>query len=381
MEILSTYSLTLLLIIIFAFMLSFTNITKHKYLFIFLITLLLSVLALFYDPITAFNKGNYTDLYRFYQTLDSIKGLPFNNNVVIFQEYNNIPVMKILLFLISRIGVNTLLPFISCFIFYGLFGIFLIKVCEKYNVSSRVLGLSFLIFICLFNFKMVISNIRCPIGSAIFMLTLYYDLLKNKKSKFYFLGYLVCCGIHPIFILFTVLRMLLMLSNRFTDKIFYLCIFIYNFFINYLLDFIGKFTGIELFEYLSMKIDFYMNSWDINSNEPLILFSGILQIIVLIYFMYIVKNKIKKKSAEENIYKVSIAFTLFTISSYWNFVIFQRCTWLLLFFLVYWYVYLKSLNLTKKNSTILVYDIVMLLLVIFYMTSYFLTYQYGVLTF
>ena len=130
-----------------------------------------------------------------------------------------------------------------------------------------------------------------------------------------------------------------------------------------------------------MKIDYYLNFWNGNSTEPLIIFFGILYIIVLIYFMFIVRKKIKKFSAEEKIYKISTAFVLLAISSFWNIVIFQRCTWLLIFFILYWYLYLKSEKKNKSSNIIFVYDIVMCILTCLSLILYFFTYQYGILTF
>ena len=101
MTVFSTYAIVLLSLLIIIFLLCFTKLTKNKYLFVLLITIALSVLAFFHDPITARSNGDYTDLYRFYKTLDLIKGHPFNNNISIFQEYNNLIIMKIFFLLHS----------------------------------------------------------------------------------------------------------------------------------------------------------------------------------------------------------------------------------------------------------------------------------------
>ena len=381
MGIKSTYSLTLLLLIILIFMLSCTNLTRHKYLYIFIVTILLSILGYFFNPIVAYNNGNYTDLVRFFQTMDVIKGANFNNNITIYQEYNYIPIMKLLLYIISQIGIKQLLPFISSFIFYGSFGLFIVKISEKYNVSNRMMGLAFFYFICLFNFKMVITNIRCPIGNAIFMLTLYYDFFTSTKKKLCMIGYLICCAIHPIFILFTLLRLVFNLSNRITSKIFYMFILVYSLLINYAFEFMSKLTNIELFNYLSIKMNYYINFWNEKYSEPLILLTGVIQIIVLIYFLAIAKKYIVKNSREDSFYRITMAFVILAIGSLWNFVTFQRCTWILIFFIIYWFIYLKSIKIQVSRASITIYDIVMILLITFSLTSYFFTYQYNVLTF
>lgn len=381
MGIKSTYSLILLILFVFIFMLSCTNLTKHKYLYIFIVTILLSILGSFFNPIAAYRNGDYTDLVRFFQTLDAIKGASFNNNITIYQEYNNFPVMKLLLYIISQTGIKQLLPFISSFIFYGSFGIFIAKISERYNVPSKTMGLAFFSFICLFNFKMVISNIRCPIGDAIFMLTLYYDFFTSSKKKWCIIGYLISCAIHPIFILFTLLRLIFNLSNRVTSKLFYVFILSYSWFINYAFEFIGKLTNIELFSYLSTKMDYYISVGNTRYNEPLIFFTGAIQIIVLIYFLKLAKKYIVKASKEDSFYHVTLTFLILAIGSSWNFVIFQRCTWILVFFIIHWFIYLKSIKIQKEKFTIAIYDIVMFALIAFSLISYFFTYQYNVLTF
>ena len=377
----STYSLILLILFIFIFMLSCTNLTKHKYLYIFIVTILLSILGSFFNPIAAYRNGDYTDLVRFFQTLDAIKGASFNNNIIIYQEYDNTLAMKILLYIISQTGIKQLLPFISSFIFYGSFGIFIAKISERYNVPSKTMGLAFFSFICLFNFKMVISNIRCPIGDAIFMLTLYYDFFTSSKKKWCIIGYLIVCAIHPLFILFTLLRLILNLSNRVTSKLLYIFILSYSLFINYALEFMGKLTNIELFNYLSMKMDYYINFGNIKYNEPIVYFTGAVQIIVLIYFLKIAKKYISKASQENTFYHITVAFAILAVGSSWNFVTFQRCTWILIFFIIYWFIYLKSIKVQKSKFSVAIYDIVMFALIAFSLISYFFTYQYNVLTF
>ena len=243
------------------------------------------------------------------------------------------------------------------------------------------MGLSYFIFIVLFNYKMVISNIRCPIGDSIFVLTLYFDLLSEKRRKKYLLGYLICCGIHPIFFLFVLIRFLFILKNRITDKLFYILILLYSLFINVFLEFLGNIMNIELFRYMSMKLDFYKNSWNIKSNEPLIIITGIIQIIILIILLLKIKKRIDKNSSEEKFFKINVAYIILAISSAWNFVAFQRCTWLLVFFIVIWYMYGKSFECKKSKFSITIYDIVIYMLVIFSFVSYFFTYQYNVLTF
>lgn len=377
----SMYAFVLLLILIIAFVLSFTTITKYKYFYVIIITVLLSVLAFFFNPVAALENGNYTDLYRFFKTLDAIKGLPFDNSIPIFQEYNNIPVMKVVLFLISRVQINQLLPFMACLIFYGLTGVFIVKISMIYEISSKMVSLAFLIFVCVFNYKMVITNIRCPIGEVIFILTLYYDILKKPKSKLYLLGYLICWGIHPIFLLFTVLRVLLLLMNKVTDKILYIIVLVYALFIASFIELINSFSSIEFFGYISMKLDYYVNSWNTESNEWLLVMTAVLQSVVLDFFIIILRKKIEKNSVEEKFYKLTIIFTLFSIGSYWNFVVFQRVTWFLLFLILYWYIYMKGLGTKKRRYVVQLSDLAILLLVVLSLISYFFTYQYNVLTF
>ena len=128
-------------------------------------------------------------------------------------------------------------------------------------------------------------------------------------------------------------------------------------------------------------MDYYTNFWNTKSNEPLILLTGIIQIIVLIYFLFISKKSIDEKSQEKKFYNITVAFVILAIGSSWNFVTFQRCTWLLIFFIIYWFIYLKSLKDSKANLSLAIYDFVMIILILFSLGSYFFTYQYNVLTF
>ena len=158
-------------------------------------------------------------------------------------------------------------------------------------------------------------------------------------------------------------------------------ILVYSLLINYAFEFMSKLTNIELFNYLSIKMNYYINFWNEKYSEPLILLTGVIQIIVLIYFLAIAKKYIVKNSREDSFYRITMAFVILAIGSLWNFVTFQRCTWILIFFIIYWFIYLKSIKIQVSRASITIYDIVMILLITFSLTSYFFTYQYNVLTF
>ncbi len=377
----SLYALVLLVTFIIIFILSNTKITSKKTLYILIVSLLLSILAYNFNPIRAYNRGNYTDLYRFYKTMDSIRGLRFNNNVTIFKEYNNIFVMKILIYIISNLNNNSLLPFISCFIFYFISGQFIRKICDRYNFSPQKMGLTYFMFICLFNYIMVISNIRCPIASAIFAYTIYYDLTTKHKNKIYLLGYLICCGIHPLFIIFLLFRILIFITNKFTEKILYIIIFFYSSLITPLLNLLNKMTNVSYFDFLSMKTNIYFNSWDKSSNDKIIILTGIIQIIILVYFIINLWKKEKLDDGEYKLFKVTLCFLFFNVGSLFNFVIFQRTTWMLLFFIIFWFLQGEKDYKKKKKFSLSSYELIMIIFSTFCLATYFLTYQYNVLTF
>lgn len=386
MKSLLSFSFCLLITFVIIFILTFSSFTKKRKLFILMITLLLSILAFFYNPIRAYNNGNYTDLYRFFVTMDAYRLVPFNNNVSLLQEYNNIPVMKVLIFIISRTGINNLLPFISCFLVYGIMGFIIYKISKKYDISPKVMGSSFFIFICLFNYTMVISNIRMPIGLSILFLTFYYDIFVKGKRSFYYLGYLLCCLIHPVFYIFVFLRILLLFVNKFTNKIIYFMILICSMFMGHLINILSKFTNLYFFEYIYSKLDLYFNIWNGNNYSFLVVFPAVLNLIVLCYFLFLSKKYIKKDSSEKKFYNLSLIFLLFTIGSYSNYIFFQRFSWIIIYFIIYWYMFLKSYSLSTQNNSstklsIPLYNLVIIGIVIVNLVLYFLTYQYNILTF
>ena len=92
---------------------------------------------------SVFTNGNYTDLYRFYQDIKAFQLYGFNADKSYFYTgYNNVPVVKLLIYLISLIGINGLLPLFTSAIVYGTTGKILSTMINKkihYKSSGIVL--------------------------------------------------------------------------------------------------------------------------------------------------------------------------------------------------------------------------------------------------
>ena len=166
----STYAITLLIIFLFIFIVSKTK--KNKY-FIFFTVLLLSIMAFLFNPVKAWlTNGNYTDLYRYWSDMDVFSTYGWNTSDSMFKtQYSVMPVTKLLIYFVSKIGIKRLLACLSCLSVYGIFGYVLSNEAKENKCSNKYLNMAFIIFIFLVNYKISITNIRMPIANSIFFLT------------------------------------------------------------------------------------------------------------------------------------------------------------------------------------------------------------------
>ena len=137
---------------------------KSRFNIVYLISsILLSVVAFNFDPIKAYiSNGNYTDLYRFYEVLDSTRllGWEYISN---HPDYKSLFIARIYVYLSSFFRINGFLPAITCLIVYGVIFYIIYKFGQKTKCNKSTLILVSLFFLITINFRSVITNIRNPI--------------------------------------------------------------------------------------------------------------------------------------------------------------------------------------------------------------------------
>lgn len=391
----SVFALILFIEFILFLFFSFTELNKNKKRYIFFCVTTLSITAFFFNPIKAWElKGNYTDLYRFYQDLYFFRNYSYFGNELLFKtDYSLIPVIRWLIKFVAITHINGLLPFISSMLSYGIFGFVIYKVSEKYEVDSKKTALIFFIFISLINYKITITNIRMPIGMSIMFLTYYNDIFKNKRLSLCLLGYIICCCIHSVFYLFVIFRILLFLFNKYSIKILYFLLVISSMFLGFFTSKINLFNSNPLISSILYKIGFYTEGMGstIDNFELNVFLLGILKIVILLILIYEASHILKrnKKLKYEVVFcRLTMIFLFFSLGSTWNFHLFHRMTNFLTYFICFWYLLLNSFyskSIYKNNGIyeygISVNTILLSIIVILHLYYFFMSYQYGVLTF
>lgn len=383
----SIYGIMLFVIFLFIFIASKTNKSKN---FIFFTVLLLSIMAFLFNPIKAWIiNGDYTDLYRYWSDMDVFSTYGWNTSDNMFKtQYSVMPVTKILIYFVSKIGIKRLLACLSCSLVYGIFGYTLLKEANENKCSSKYLNMAFIIFIFLVNYKISITNIRMPIANSIFFLTLYNDLNKKKNMFLNIIGYILCCGIHSAFLLFVGLRFILFLFHKYNGKLMYFFIILYGMSITVITNILELYGSNSFVASILYKINYYTNGTGSTGMEYPIFILGIIKVLMMLYLMYILKNRAKIDS-KSLMYRCTLLFTFFAIGSMNNFHLFHRVTNLLIYFIVYWQLYLCSDNISNYKYRLInenrgfmnFYNVICFLVVFVHIYYYFMSYQYNVLTF
>lgn len=396
----SMYSFVLLMLFVFILFICFTNARNHLGITLFVFVIFLSTIAYFFDPIKAYEvNGNYTDLYRFWEDMKEFQNSGWNSENM-QTSYENIIVVKILVYLVARTGNFNLLAALSSFLTYGSFAILLILVKKRFNVQNKVLIILFFIFIALINFKVTITNVRMPIGMGFFSLALFLDVFNHNRIGSIVL-YVVSCFIHMVFPVFILLRVLSIIAFKTKSLIMIIILCLIAIFstisiqnISYFLD---NFKSTEYFAHLLNKIEFYTSEDMVNYIEVPALITYISKMVLLcITLVYSYKNIFSNndKKIFKEFYIFTLLFLCFTIGSVWSYYLFNRLTNFMCYLIVLWIAMLNKreskievsdnfmfgpeLTLTYR---ITYFNITLTLILIFNLAYYFISYQYRVLCF
>lgn len=382
----STYSLTLFFIFMLFTFLYKTQLGRKSKCFIFMGTVTLALLAFLFDPVTAWEKnGNYTDLYRFYRDMDAFREYGWNGAAFYFQTaYNNIPVIKMLVFCVAKSGVYGLLAAMSAALVYGLTANTLTRERCHFLLDDRSIVMAFMVFVALTNYKVMITNVRMPIGMALFFLLSYLDLVEGKRNLFLALGYICLPAIHSIFLVFLLLRLLLQFSNRYSMKAILLMAIFSGSLLSVFSRILELFSSKSYIANILYKIDFYTRGDKAAYFETPIVVLGLIKVLLIVFLLQFYRKRMEKILKLRKMYDFSCIFTAFSIGSIWNYYLFMRTTNYLCFLVAFWTAllfYQRRQTRKTKQMTFSLGEFFVLLATIAHLGYYFLSYQYRVLCF
>lgn len=375
------YTNCLAIMFIFMFIISYSNLQKYKKILIKIGILCLAILAFLFDPVKAWEvNGNYTDLYRFYYDMDRFSSYGWNcPNYYLKSDYSAIIISKILVYFVSKIGIYGLLQVTSLLIVYGVAYYVFFDYAKNKKLNVYLASTAFFIFICLYNYVTIITNIRMPIAMALYFLILYNDLIKKKNIKICLLGYFSLIFIHTSFILFFIIRVVVLFTTQKNWKFFAFIFLTYGLFISGFGNFIEKFSDnvfinaifqkIYLYIYTNKSKDFYLPTF----------FCGILKIIMVVLLL-------KKHKTKDTFYYFCLIYLSWCCGSVFNYHFFHRATNFLCYLIPYMYMDYKNDMLKKfenpaKNNKISTVYLYMIFIIIVHLVYYFGSFQYNVLCF
>lgn len=181
------------------------------------------------------NPPEEYDLYRHYEMFKGISEIPVSQirltedtNTLIY--LNRYPVYMSFLLLLSRFCIPGLLPVITgCVVYWLTIRIMFYVLDDKKNVRLWNYGIGFAVIIFGYDFISV-SGIRNILAVSVFSYAIFEDLVLKKKKTVCFLVYIACCFIHTMCFVYLILRLLLILKNRFTKGILLACaLFLFSF--------------------------------------------------------------------------------------------------------------------------------------------------------
>lgn len=198
------------LIYLLAILLYFCKIKSNFYYKILCIIFVLPII--FIDLVDVLSPTGYIDIIRMYDEMHTLRILGWDG----LNEYNEAPLSKLYLYLISLTGSNHLLSIVNCFFVYFLLLYIIYKVGNKLKIADRINCLGILFIAMSIKYATVNTNIRHPLAITIFFVILMYDLIGHKNRVCCLIGYIVSILLHPSMIILLCIRIISRFSLKYS---------------------------------------------------------------------------------------------------------------------------------------------------------------------
>lgn len=250
----------------------------------------------------SFNPPYDYDLYRHYALLDtlkhySLKDIFLPNSFVsmgLLRDYSvSAKVYLLLAYLIGKINIPRLLPFLAGIVIYGFSSRIIILQSKSFivkgeKVESWKMAVCFCFLLALADFRSV-SGIRNMMAYALFAFMLYLDLVKynNKYKILFFAGYVVLAGIHAAIIPFIAVRLILELTKVIPAWIISIYMLLSYTFINSSIKLLEQFSSVPFVSILIFQIEKYAFGSITDYNVRNVIVRGIIIVIYCLIYFYV----------------------------------------------------------------------------------------------
>ena len=167
---------------------------KHKRYYCFLLSVMIGIICYYIVP----NQG--MDISRYYEYLDEIRYLPITEALKGISSQTEI-ITNLFFYVISQLNNNSLVYII-------------IDYCKIKDLTNKQINMIIIYAMITIWIIPNILGIRYAIAMVVFLLAIYLDMVKQKKNIIYKLLYILPILIHSSTILFLIMRLILLISNR-----------------------------------------------------------------------------------------------------------------------------------------------------------------------
>lgn len=169
------------------------------------------------------------DLYRYYEMMNSIRD--YNTELIVQKLIlTSEPLMNIIFYTIAKMGMNELIVLFTSVVYYNLFFYMFFDYCEECKISNNVKGILLIVSMISIMIVPTITGIRFALGTIIFVLAIYLEYIKNQKSWWYKLLYVISGVIHASMFAMIIIRLCMIVtkdkvSNRIIILLLLICLF------------------------------------------------------------------------------------------------------------------------------------------------------------
>ena len=274
---------------------------KHKRYYCFLLSVMIGIICYYIVP----NQG--MDITRYYEYLDQIRYLPITEALKGISNQTEV-ITNIFFYLISQLNNNSLIVFFSSLIYYNILFYIIIDYCKIKELTNKQINMIIIYAMITIWIIPNILGIRYAIAMVVFLLAIYLDIVKQKKNIIYKLLYIVPIFIHSSTILFLIMRLILLISNKKTKILVIAIIVLISATPDFIFTLMQNMPGVNIVESVTKSVQNYL----INGSET---FENInlLKIGLAVGFalaLYAIREKVPKENKLYNYTVLMLALSL-----------------------------------------------------------------------
>lgn len=302
---------------------------KSAWFSILVVTVLLSVLAFYFEP------NETDDLTRYYSQINYLREYGFDYLQRCFNEgindWNVYRVCGYYFYFISKLPSNSFLPAITIFISYGLLFLVIYKVANKFNVSKGNLFLALMFFLSTYWFYDTASGIRNGLVFSVIFTCAYYMLYERKHVLLCFVGCILSCFMHSAGIILIGIIIITYLTINMSSKFLNIILVFGLAAGGWFMDYLAGISDNEYIQSIAGKAEHYISGSSINMGTAFIVnvVTYVIVLIVMLYASHIIK---KSNCADEfkNFNKFATYIMCFMVGSIFTSLIYLRLArWIL----------------------------------------------------